>query len=631
MRTAGRAEGWGESMRDRIASPLWAAVLLCLVPCASAADPAGTRRVVVFYPTSDGQPGIIRFDQGLRSTLKSSSRETIEVYNEYLDSARFVDEGYQGRLADFLSQKYAGRKIDVVIPALAPSLDFLLRYRDRIFPGVPVIYGAIDGREVEARRLGPGVTGIPMRVDLDSTLDVALRLHPGTRHVAVVAGKAVTDSYWVAEARKAFRGYEGDLEFIYLAGLPMDDLLKVLARLPSRSVIYYLNIMKDGKGETFVPAEVVDRLSEAANAPVYGHFRTYLGHGIVGGRLTSFEAEGEKAARLASRIFAGEKPESIAIPKTSENLSMFDARQLMRWGIPEDALPAGSVVLYKQPSFWDLYRWRIIAIISLCIFEAALIVGLLVERANRKRADESLRESRRELRSLTGRLLLAQETERRRIARELHDDLNQDLALLAVHLDLLGQGPPGSGVEFAGRMKEMADRVKRLSSAVHDLSTELHPSKLEQLGIEAAIRGLCKELARAHGLTIEFAALPVPTTIPDDTALCLYRIAQEALRNVVKHSGARRVRVELSGDERDVSLRIADEGSGFDSGTLRGKGGLGLVSMRERLLLIGGSITIDSRPSVGTRIDVHVPLPAGDDVPKSPPDESTGSQSSQVS
>ena len=123
----------------------------------------------------------------------------------------------------------------------------------------------------------------------------------------------------------------------------------------------------------------------------------------------------------------------------------------------------------------------------------------------------------------------------------------------------------------------------------------------------------------------------MPTSIQDDIALCLYRIAQEALRNVVKHSGARRARVELSGDEGRVSLQIADEGSGFDSGMLRGKGGLGLVSMRERLLLIGGSMTIDSRPSVGTRIDVHAPLPAAEDVSKSPPEGTPRSQSSQVS
>ena len=296
----------------------------------------------------------------------------------------------------------------------------------------------------------------------------------------------------------------GAVEFVYLTGLPMDDLLREVARLPERSIVYYLHLFEDGRGETFVPAEAAERLAAAANAPVYGLYRTYLGRGIVGGRVVSFEAEGEKAARLALRVLAGEKPESIARPEASENPYVFDWRQLRRWGIEEDALPHGSVVLYKQPSFWDLYRWRIIGVISLCIVEALLIVGLLVERANRRRADEGLRESQRELRALTGRLLQAQETERRRIARELHDDLNQGLALLAVHLDLLGQRPPESGARFGERMREMSDRVKQLSSVVHGLSTVLHPSKLEQLGLVAAVRGLCKELTQAHGLAIEF-------------------------------------------------------------------------------------------------------------------------------
>jgi signal transduction histidine kinase len=333
-----------------------------------------------------------------------------------------------------------------------------------------------------------------------------------------------------------------------------------------------------------------------------------VGRGIVGGRVVSFEAEGEKAARLALRVFSGEKPESIAVPGASENPYVFDWRQLRRWGIEEGALPRGCVVLYKQPGFWDYYGWRIVVVISLCIVEALLIVGLLVERANRRRADEGLRESQRKLRALTGQLLQAQESERRRIARELHDDLNQGLALLAVHLDLLGQKPPDSGARFAERMREMSDRVKQLSSVVHGLSTVLHPSKLEQLGLVAAVRGLCKELTQVHGLAIEFVAQPMLSQVPDETALCLYRIAQEALSNVIKHSGARHARVELSGDEGGVSLRIVDDGAGFDCGTFESKEGLGLVSMRERLRLAGGAIAIDSRPSGGTRIDVHVPL-----------------------
>jgi signal transduction histidine kinase len=233
-----------------------------------------------------------------------------------------------------------------------------------------------------------------------------------------------------------------------------------------------------------------------------------------------------------------------------------------------------------------------------------------------------LRESRRELRALTGRLLQAQESERRRIARELHDDLNQELALLSVHLDLLGQKPPESGARFAERMEEMSDRVKQLSSVVHGLSTVLHPLKLEQLGLVAAVRSLCEELTRAHGLAIEFSDASTPSSISNETALCLYRVAQEALNNVIRHSSARHARIELGGDEGGVWLRIVDDGVGFDSGRPESLEGLGLVSMRERLHLVGGTIAIDSRPSAGTRIEVHVPSGRSDRAPMVTPEES---------
>ena len=329
-----------------------------------------------------------------------------------------------------------------IIPALAPSLDFVLKYRDELFPGVPVVYGAIDQQEVKARNLGLGVVGVPMTVNLAPTLDLALRLHPGTRRVFVVAGKSKTDAYWVAEARRAFRGREGEVEFVYLTGLPLDDLLRRVAGLPDRSVIYYLHLFEDGRGNTFVPAEVVGRLASAANAPVYGHYSTYVGRGIVGGRVVSFEAEGVNAARVAVRILAGETPGTIALPGAAENPYLFDWRELRRWGIDEGGLPHGSVVLNRPPSVWELYKWRIIGGGVLCVAEALLIVALLVERTSRRRAEGVLRTSQRELRTLTGRLLQAQETERRRIARELHDDLNQSLALIAVELDLLAQNPP---------------------------------------------------------------------------------------------------------------------------------------------------------------------------------------------
>jgi PAS domain S-box-containing protein len=705
--------------------------LLFLPPFAAAADPAKDRLVVVLYPDNPdlGGPGTLLVDQGIRSTLAAGSAEGIEVRSEYLDVSRSQRPGYQQSLADFLRRKYEGRKIDLVIAGLAPALDFALKYRDEVFPGVPVVFCAIDHREVLDRKLPPDVIGVPIRFDLADTLDLALRLHPNTRRVYVVAGKAKFDADWEAEARQAFRAYESRVELVYLSGLPMQDLLSEVDHLPEGSIVYYIHVFEDGTGKALVPAKVLQALAARANAPVYGHIDTYVGRGIVGGRAFSFEATGKNAAALGLRVLAGEQPEKIGVREASENAYVFDWRQLRRWGIREERLPPGSDARFPEPGFWDLYRWHIIGVVSLCIVEALLIVALLTQRAYRRRAEErfrqvveaapngmlmvgrdgrivlanaqlarlfgyrkeemlgrpvemllperfrakhpslrdrffaspevrsmgagqdllgrckdghevpleigvspvrtdiglfvlasvtditerleaveGLRESQRELRVLTGRLFHAQETERRRIARELHDDMNQSLALLAIELDVLGQQPPESAAQLGRRVRELSARVKQLSSSVHDLSHQLHPSKLEQVGLHAAVRGLCKELAQSHKLSIDFTGDELPEAIPEAAALCLYRIVQEALRNVIKHSGAGRAGVELAWSAGAICLQVFDDGVGFDPRSARGEGGLGLVSMRERLRLVNGTITIDSEPSGGTRITARVPL-----------------------
>jgi PAS domain S-box-containing protein len=254
-----------------------------------------------------------------------------------------------------------------------------------------------------------------------------------------------------------------------------------------------------------------------------------------------------------------------------------------------------------------------------------LVVASIIDISKRREAEQSLRESQHELQLLTGRLLQAQETERRRIARELHDDLNQSLALLSVELDLLGQKPPQAACQLRERLLELSGRVKQLGSSVHALSHQLHPSKLEQLGLVAAIRGLCQELTQGHGLPIAFTHHQVPAALPDEVALCLYRVVQEALGNVIKHSGARQAGVELTGRADAIGLQIVDDGTGFEPGLADGQGGLGLVSMRERLRLVSGAITIDSRPAAGTRIDVRVPLCAADQ-----PEEALPAEPSQI-
>jgi signal transduction histidine kinase len=213
------------------------------------------------------------------------------------------------------------------------------------------------------------------------------------------------------------------------------------------------------------------------------------------------------------------------------------------------------------------------------------------------------------LREVTGRLIGAQERERARLAQELHDDLSQQLAVLAVELQLLGLRPPATGGELRTRLDGLSDKVKALSSDVHRMSHDLHPAKLERLGLVAALRGFCRELDAAEAMQVQFDAQHVPPSIPRERALALYRVAQESLWNVARHSGATHATVSLLAEGTDLRLVVTDDGCGFDLRSVSATPSLGLLGMRERVSMLGGQIRWDTMPGRGTTVDVRMPLP----------------------
>ncbi len=221
---------------------------------------------------------------------------------------------------------------------------------------------------------------------------------------------------------------------------------------------------------------------------------------------------------------------------------------------------------------------------------------------------EERRVAERALQDLSGRLIGAHEEERGRIARELHDDLNQRIALLSVQLEQLAQEPPESSAQLRRSMRELWQQTKNLSSEIHNLSHRLRPSQLEHVGLVVAVRRLCKDLSRQQGIQVEFDHRQIPRSIAEDVALCLYRIVQEALHNVVKHTESESAQVELHGDSGAITLRIADSGGGFDPEAVEGKGGLGLANIRERVRLVGGEISIRSEPAKGTQLEISIPI-----------------------
>jgi PAS domain S-box-containing protein len=228
-------------------------------------------------------------------------------------------------------------------------------------------------------------------------------------------------------------------------------------------------------------------------------------------------------------------------------------------------------------------------------------IGSCVDITERKSAAESLQ-------ILTGRLIHAQDEERLRIARELHDDFSQRLAILGISLGHLSKSLPKSNVEDRAGVEEMLEQIKELASDLHTLSHQLHSSRLEHVGLASALSGLCREVSEKYKLKIEFSGTDVRRTIAKDVALCLFRVAQEALGNVVKHSQARSADVELGASPDGLSLRIHDDGRGFQTDTTKLNTGIGLIGMHERIRLVGGRLLIRSEPMRGTQILAEVPL-----------------------
>lgn len=213
---------------------------------------------------------------------------------------------------------------------------------------------------------------------------------------------------------------------------------------------------------------------------------------------------------------------------------------------------------------------------------------------------------------LSGRLINAREEERSRIARELHDNLSQKMALLSIEIEQLAQLPPRSAMAVNTGLAKALDSVQDISSDIFRLSYASHPYKLDRLGLAAAALSLCKEFSRLQGLQVDCDFKNIPADLPPDIALCLYRVIQESLENIAKHSGACNAVLELCGSPSEIRLCIKDEGVGFEPESASRKQGMGLLSMGERLRLVGGTISIESQPLRGTRITVRIPLNAAD-------------------
>ena len=572
---------------------------------ASVASADGAPKVLVLFSTTRDAGMSITGDRELPRILGAGLRRPVDYSSEHLAIGRTQAPDYQAAFSEFLRLKYSGVRFDLVIALEDSAVRFVEAYGKNLFANTPVVFLATSP-EVPAL---PNATGVITQLDVAGTVALMTDLQPNLAEIFVVSGTAVPDKNYEILAKAQFAALHDAPRVTFLSGLPTRDLDAKLSTLPPRSAVYYLTVYRDGAGEAFNPLEYEEHIARVANAPTYGWIESSMGHGIVGGSLLTINAMLQAVAEPAIRVLGGERPDHIPVSATRLYIHEVDWRQLIHWSIDPSHVPAGTIVEFRDASIWNQYGRYFIVAGAVVVAQTLLIGALLVQQRRRhvaeaqvRQREAALRVSYDRVRDLGGRLLRAQESERLRIAGELHDNFSQQLTVLALDLEFLIQQHPGAA-PLAG---DAVTRTRQLLDDVRNLSHSLHPARVHVVGLQAGIESLIRDLPRL-GPVATFTPTGVPDHLPSDVTLCFFRVVQEALQNAIKYSQARAIHVSLWTETNILRLRVTDDGIGFDVDTALNHG-LGLVSMRERVEAIGATIQIASQPGAGTTIEISAPL-----------------------
>src|SRR5215471_3697084 len=376
--------------------------LLVLWPqsISSEQNTAPPKTILVLYWYGRDFVSNVRLDASIRQALSNEPVGSIEYYPEYLESNRFPGERQTILFSDYLKQKYSGRKIDVVVAFSPVALNFALKYCNELFADTPIVFSTLGNPNLDDQTHAAGMTGVVADRMFARTLDMALNLHPDTTQVYVIVGTSEHDKEFEANVRDELRPLEARVATTYLTELPLQEILGTVKNAPDQSIVFYVRYSVDEPGKSIDPFDALSLTAQASRVPVYSlGAPPLMGRGSIGGYFSDDDIGQAKLAQMAVEVAKGKRPQDIPIFEIP-NVLRFDANQLKRWSIGEDKLPAGSVVLFKQATFWERYKWRIISVAGLFALQTALILALLLERYRRRRADSGQRETQERNRAI---------------------------------------------------------------------------------------------------------------------------------------------------------------------------------------------------------------------------------------
>ena len=608
-------------------------VLILLLPEAISAQPQVNTKpsVLILHWYGKDFPGNADFEQSFKEALKPARNGPVEYFAEFLEEDRFP--GQAQLIHDYLVQKYKNRKIDIVVAVTDAPLKFLLDYRHDLFPHSAIVFLAIKPPAPDVLSIGPGMTGIVPVSTHKQTLELALKLHPNTQHVFVISGTPNRDKRLEVIARTELRDYEDKININYLTDLSIEELIAKTRGLPPHSIILYAwQQSRDSQGQFIETWNILGSLSPTVSAPIYGMGSANVGRGIVGGYVGGAEGNGRRMGEMVRRIVDGERPQDIPV-ESSPAGPMFDWRQLRRWNISESSLPPGSVVRFRELSFWEQYKGRIIGVLSLLLLESGFIAVLLVERRRRRRAKEALDQLNAELETrIEDRTaaLNAKSRELETFAYSVAHDLKAPLRGIDGYSRLLLEEYAGSlDGEGRGFLQTIQDSTDEMSQLIDDLLAysrlERRELKPDRVQLAPMINSLVEEKRReATEHPIDFVIDVNGSTVLAD-ASGLAQSLRNYLDNAIKFT--RKVaepHIEVGSKEsaEHCLLWVRDNGIGFDmehhdrifgifqrlnvSEDYPGTG-IGLAIVRKAMERMGGRAWAHSEPGHGATFYLEIP------------------------
>ena len=701
------------------------------------AETAAKKRVLVLNSYHKGLSWTDRVVDGIESVLKTSSGE-FELYYEYMDSKRFFDREQRNKLYELYKYKFMQDSFDVAIASDNNALNFMLDFHEELFPLTPVVFCGINNFQDSILKGRDLFTGVVEEIDIKRTLEIALKLHSDITRVVSVNDKTTTGIAVKNEVLQIAPLFEDQVYFDFYEDFNIEELKDKVWKLPRNSIILLSVVNRDRSGQFFAHEESLAHIYSESSVPIYSFWDTYLGKGIVGGRLTSGYHQGRSAAGIALLIMEGKSVKDIPVVRDSPNSYMFDYQQLKLFNIKQSDLPAESIIINEPDNIYTRYKTYILSglliMTSLVMIIAVLLtimfyrkkmlkvlrdsekryrdlyenapdmyhsinkegiiiycnetkarmlgyskediigrplsdffteeskklhvkefpslkdskVHLDVERefvrkdgstfaaslnistevnANgellktrtiardltERRRVEELKKSQEQLRSLSAYLESAREEEKKRIARQIHDELGQALTTLSLDLSWLNNRLTGErdmlDIDLIkSRTHAMFNLIDSTVQTVQRISSELIPGVLEHLGLAEAIRWQVDRYRNRTGISYDVNITNDNIELNQNSSIAIFRIFQETLTNIVRHADATEVKVLLEMDDNELTLEVEDNGKGIQDVHITSPESVGLIGMRERARILGGKVNISGSPGIGTKVKMIIAM-----------------------